>query len=174
MNTPQAQPWYRQFWPWFLIALPATAVIASLYTIYLAVLNKPTMVKDNYYQEGLSINDRIRQDQQAAAFGMQANLQFSEDTGKVNVYLSGNNAPTDTLLLAIAAPGDAQLDRNYELKAVNSNLFISPLGEQPQGRFYISLEPKNQEWRLLGETVLPRHETLTLSNQGANHPPTDE
>ena len=24
-------PWYRQFWPWFLIALPATVVVAGLF-----------------------------------------------------------------------------------------------------------------------------------------------
>jgi len=30
-------PWYRQFWPWFLIAVPAAAVIAGIITIILAV-----------------------------------------------------------------------------------------------------------------------------------------
>ena len=26
-------PWYRQFWPWFLISLPATAVAGCAVTI---------------------------------------------------------------------------------------------------------------------------------------------
>ncbi|MFM1891144.1 MAG: FixH, partial [Pseudomonadota bacterium] len=30
-------PWYRQFWPWLLISLPASVVIASMVTIYIAV-----------------------------------------------------------------------------------------------------------------------------------------
>jgi hypothetical protein len=29
--------WYRQFWPWFLIALPATSVVFSFATLYIAV-----------------------------------------------------------------------------------------------------------------------------------------
>ncbi|MEJ2128672.1 MAG: FixH family protein [Woeseiaceae bacterium] len=30
------QPWYKYFWPWFIIALLGSAVTASLYTVYLA------------------------------------------------------------------------------------------------------------------------------------------
>jgi hypothetical protein len=30
------QPWYKYFWPWFIIVLLGSAVSASLYTVYLA------------------------------------------------------------------------------------------------------------------------------------------
>ncbi len=45
-------PWYRQFWPWFIIALPAAAVIASFITFYLAV-SRPDylVVDDKEYQQ---------------------------------------------------------------------------------------------------------------------------
>ena len=45
-------PWYRQFWPWFLIALPASAVIASFISLWLAVSNPVEMVvsEDEYQQ----------------------------------------------------------------------------------------------------------------------------
>jgi len=33
----QDLPWYRQFWPWFIIALPASVVVASIITYWLAV-----------------------------------------------------------------------------------------------------------------------------------------
>ncbi len=50
-NT-QEPPWYRQFWPWFIIALPASAVIASLITFYLAV-SRPDylVVEDEEYRK---------------------------------------------------------------------------------------------------------------------------
>ena len=37
MSTEDTQPWYRHFWPWFIIVLLGSAVSASLYTVYLAV-----------------------------------------------------------------------------------------------------------------------------------------
>ncbi len=44
-------PWYRQFWPWFIIALPASAVIAGFYTLYLAI-SQPVqlVVTDDEYR----------------------------------------------------------------------------------------------------------------------------
>jgi len=47
-NSEQVQepvePWYRQFWPWFIIALPASAVIASFISLWLAVSNPVHLV----------------------------------------------------------------------------------------------------------------------------------
>jgi hypothetical protein len=34
-------PWYKQFWPWFLISLPAAVVVASMFTIKIAIDSAP-------------------------------------------------------------------------------------------------------------------------------------
>jgi len=44
-TTPVVESWYKQFWPWFLIALPGSVVIASMFTITLAVQNAPIIVQ---------------------------------------------------------------------------------------------------------------------------------
>ena len=50
-NTPPAAgegvPWYRQFWPWFIIALPAAAVLASFFSLWLAISNPDYIVVDD-------------------------------------------------------------------------------------------------------------------------------
>jgi len=40
-------PWYKQFWPWFIIALPASAVVASFFTLWLAISNPDQLVVDD-------------------------------------------------------------------------------------------------------------------------------
>ena len=55
-----SQPWYRQFWPWFLIALPATVVVAGLTTWWIAAHKADSLVVDDYYKEGLAINRQLR------------------------------------------------------------------------------------------------------------------
>lgn len=42
----QNLPWYKQFWPWFIIALPASVVIASFFTLWLAISNPDYLVVD--------------------------------------------------------------------------------------------------------------------------------
>ena len=37
MTQDLVRPWYRHFWPWFILALLGSSISASLYTVYLAV-----------------------------------------------------------------------------------------------------------------------------------------
>lgn len=37
-------PWYKHAWVWFIIALPFSAVVASLYTVYVAYENAPVVI----------------------------------------------------------------------------------------------------------------------------------
>ena len=63
-------PWYRQPWPWFLISLPAVAVVGSLATAVLAIRTSDEVVAADYYKRGLSINDEIARIDRAAALGL--------------------------------------------------------------------------------------------------------
>ncbi len=45
------QPWYKQFWPWFLIILPATVVVACITTFVLFVENDVDLVAEDYYKK---------------------------------------------------------------------------------------------------------------------------
>ncbi len=38
------KPWYQQFWPWFVISLPAIAVVAGLATVMIAMKHKPQVI----------------------------------------------------------------------------------------------------------------------------------
>ena len=46
-GTVQEPPWYKQFWPWFIIALPASVVVASFFTLWLAISNPDQLVVDD-------------------------------------------------------------------------------------------------------------------------------
>ena len=50
MAPDQLIPWYRQFWPWFIIALPTAAVIASFISLWLAISHPDQLVvtEDEY------------------------------------------------------------------------------------------------------------------------------
>ena len=57
MNENQP-PWYKQLWPWLLISLPASAVFGGIATFILAVNSPNALVADDYYKQGLAINQQ--------------------------------------------------------------------------------------------------------------------
>lgn len=67
-------PWYRQPWPWFLIALPGIAVVGSLITAAIAIRGNDDVVAPDYYRRGLAINQELERRQRAADLGLQLEL----------------------------------------------------------------------------------------------------
>ncbi|MFC1578797.1 FixH family protein [Pseudomonadota bacterium] len=145
------QPWYRQFWPWFLILLPATVVVASLYTMYLASSGADDLVVDEYYKDGLAINRQLEKKQRSEALGIRAELVFSG--GLVNVRVT---APTDVarLSLLLSHPLEADRDFSVELKRVGPGLYRGVLADSVAPRWHWTLElPGPEGWRLDGSVA---------------------
>jgi hypothetical protein len=75
-TTSASRPWYYEPWTWVLIGLPASAVIASLASAWLAIDGADPIIESNYYQRGLDINTTLAQVQQAASLGIHASVEF--------------------------------------------------------------------------------------------------
>lgn len=50
-----AVPWYKQFWPWFLIVLPTAVVVGCIVSIGIAFKYADVPVQDNYEKHGLTV-----------------------------------------------------------------------------------------------------------------------
>ena len=83
MNEQDAKPWYRQFWPWFLICLPASAVVASLYTVSLAVRTTDSLVVTS--DDGMDVvaARHLAAEALAREMGITAQLAVDSDSGAI-------------------------------------------------------------------------------------------
>ncbi|MFK7732750.1 MAG: hypothetical protein AB8B48_14115 [Pseudomonadales bacterium] len=48
-------PWYREFWPWFIVALIGSVLMASIATIGLALKYNDAPAEGHYQKQGLGI-----------------------------------------------------------------------------------------------------------------------
>jgi hypothetical protein len=147
---PPPRPWYREPWPWILIGLPFAAVVASLVTAWIAIVNDDPLVVDNYYKEGLAINRTLDRDRAAAQAGYRADVMVSQDGTRVRVYLAGASAP-DRIRIRFVHPTRAEHDRMVELKGRETGWYEGPLGLPSAPRWRIDLEDGARTWRLTGQ-----------------------
>ncbi len=144
-------PWYRQFWPWFLILLPASVVVASLYTLYLASSGADDLVVDDYYKDGLAINRQLEKKERGAALGVSAELTFSDEV--VTVQVTG---PVDVagLNLLMSHPLEADRDFSVELRRTGPGEYRGALAAAVAPRWHWTLESMGPEaWRLDGSVA---------------------
>lgn len=155
-NGVRAQPWYREPWPWILMAGPAVVVVAGLVTAWLAVRSNDGLVVDDYYKQGLGINRTLGRSDAAARLGITAEIHLAD--GRVRVLLGA--AGGGALILQLAHPTRAGLDQRIPLTQVRPGVYEGRVQPLRPGRWYVLLEQR--DWRLAGEWTLPAAGALTL------------
>ena len=84
------KPWHKEYYVWFIIFFPMLAVVAGIYTIYLAVSTSDGLVVDDYYKKGLEINRTLERDKKATAFGLEADVTLNPALKEVVITLNAN------------------------------------------------------------------------------------
>ena len=156
MTEHDTKPWYRQFWPWFIIALPASAVIASLYTLSLAVRTTDSLVVSS--DDGMDIvaSRHLAAERYAAEHGLEADITIDLQSGAIRITVGADAAVEwpKTLQLLFSHPAFADRDRVVSMTAAMPDSDGSPvwsghLVDVPAGRWYVVLAD-GDTWRLSG------------------------
>jgi uncharacterized protein len=161
-----AKPWYKEPWPWILMAGPAIVVVASFVTLWLAITSFDGLVEDDYYKQGLAINKTLERDRVAARLKLSGEATLAADGSRVRVGVAGDGLGGAGLLrLRLTHFSRPGLDQSITLQrkgdAYEGNL--EPLSE---GRWNLTLEDEAKSWRLVGEWRLPRQRVSGLGVAG--------
>ena len=148
-SAPPAQPWYRQFWPWFLIAVPGLSVVASIAMLVVAVRHADSLVRDDYYAAGLAIDRDFALERVAAQRHLVATLRDDETRHELALDLRGDGVdPNSELTLVLSHPTDAARDQTLRLRADADGVFRAPRAAPLRGRWNAALAPAGGGWRL--------------------------
>jgi len=148
MASTDIRPWYREPWPWLLMAAPAAAVLAGAVTLWLALSTSDGLVAEDYYKRGLAINRDLRREQEARARGIEANVAL--EGSRLRVRLTGG-AP-QALRAHFAHATRAGHDLQLTLERAPGGDYVATLPPLPAGRWQIVLEDPGREWRIVKES----------------------
>lgn len=163
------RPWYRQFWPWFLISFPATAVVFGLLTLFFAIKTQDGLVEDDYYKSGLVVNKDLSRDRRASELGVSARLDMNLARHRVSVTLEGRETgKLPALQLSLVHPTRSHHDISAVLSRGPDGRFTGSIAELPPGRWHVQIEPPATAWRLTGRISVPAEHQVSLRPEAAH------
>lgn len=155
------RPWYREPWVWLIIALPMTAVIASMFTIYKAVSTADGLVVDDYYKRGKAINLDLARDAAAARYQLKASIDLDLRDNRMQLLLEGAAVELpQTLTFSLLHPTQAGYDQVLVLQHGGDGVYTGAINEVGRGNWYLQLEA--DDWRLSGSMRIPQTQTTVL------------
>lgn len=168
--TPVPIPWYRQFWPWFLIALPGSAVIASFALLTVALRNADSLVRSDWSHHGYNINADIERQRAAARLGIEASMVLDGNGRGLTAIVSGPPLAADSLELQLQHPTHAERDVHVQLAAAGDNRFVATTAVRVDGTWDATLTSPEADWKIQRRLWLTSMKPASLAPPAALRP----
>ncbi|MBT8108919.1 MAG: FixH family protein [Gammaproteobacteria bacterium] len=171
MKREDTKPWYRQFWPWFIIALPASSVVAGLTTLWISMQTTDSLVVHGEDGVRKAADRRVAAQRLASEMNLAAVIDIHPETGAVTAVIrSGalDDAP-GSLEFELSHPAFADRDEAVTLTkalpdADGNPVWVGHFVTVPEGRYYAVLK-SGDAWRLSAEW---RGETSLMLRAGGD------
>jgi hypothetical protein len=151
---PSAGPWYREPWPWLLMAGPAIVVVAGFITLAMAIESSDGLVADDYYKQGKTINRTIARDSRAQQLGYRADVTLAAAGGSVRLAFLGDAPNTPELRLSLHHPTRGGLDHQLVLVRGADGTYAAAMPAMEHAHWKVVLDDSKREWRLTGEWAM--------------------
>ena len=161
------QPWYKQRWPWILMAGPAIVIVAGFVTFWLAFTSNDGLVTDDYYKQGLAVNQQLQRDHAATDLGLHADVMRAGLNLRLLIGADSVAQLPEEITLKVAHPTRSGLDQAVKMVSEGQGVYSGKLVEEISGRWLVTLEDPSGKWRLHGEWLTDSMEPLRLTAKAA-------
>ncbi len=161
MNS-DGRPWYKEPWPWILMAGPFVVIVACMNLIYTAVVTSDGLVTDDYYKQGLAINQRLQRDHQASQLGLHADVMLSGLNVRLMITTETPAELPTSITMRLMHPTVDGHDQVVEMLAEGTGFYTGKLSSEVLGRRHVTIEDPAGQWRLQGEWRVDEDAPLRL------------
>lgn len=161
-------PWYKSFWPWFLISFPLIAIIGCIGLLFTAIGNGPDMVVDDYYKKGKAINLELSKFNKAKALYLHGEFNATEDR-VVFKFTKGDASQVHALKLSFYHRTIEAHDFQLTLTKNAHGDFTALLDAFQPGAYTVFIEPTDLSWKLKHDLTLPTKQVELISPDYSKH-----
>ncbi|KDM91446.1 FixH family protein [Photobacterium galatheae] len=158
------KPWYKQFWPWFIIAIPTISVVYSMTALYVFSQNKVDLVAEDYYKKGKGINQDFSRLRVADALQIHGDISV-QDTNIVLRLNKGELKSYPTLRVMFTHRTLAEKDFTQMISPDMQGNYRFSAPEPIDGPWFVEVEPFKGDWMLNSRLNLPSSDPIQLYGQ---------
>jgi hypothetical protein len=152
----QKEIWWKQPWPWIILAMLGSVVVASMVTIFIAVKTQDTLVDSDYTKAGKSINLRLEKDQKAERLGINIRLVAKASPDGYSLITASYKAADSAvgqpkfLRLNLSHPTLANRDVSIALILRETGDYRAQVTDLMSAHWHYSIEDADAQWRVKG------------------------
>jgi uncharacterized protein len=169
--TDSDKPWHKHPLVWMIIAIPFAAVIMGVVMIWLAVDTDDGLVADDYYKQGLAINEVLSRDKAAAELGVSANIDLDNEARLIRLRFNKGkleNYPKQ-LVLHLQHATRANSDISIRLDHAMEDQYVGQLQQAvSQGIWYFEISDNGVSetgWKLDARTYVRSKNSIQLDSE---------
>ena len=149
-------PWYKEPWAYLVFALPLISVCVGTTVFFIANTNPDSVVVDDYYKKGKSINQDIRKFKLAQKLGVHFDMQVSNN----EIILKPTGIDKAFPMLNVNFHHSTLSERDFSLKlTTDGNGWLrQSFDNDINGKWKISITPFDDQWRMQTTLALPQQQ----------------
>jgi hypothetical protein len=133
---------------WLMWLLPASAVVAGLATLAIAVRGADRALPTEYHWEGERLDADFGRARSAVALGVEITLGI--EAGQCRARVRNLSPEPAALNLLLTHGGDAGLDRRVRLTRFAANDYRATCAPLDAGKWRVALDDDSAQWALRG------------------------
>lgn len=172
----QGEPWYRQFWPWFIVGLLGVSVVGSLTTVFIAVRGADPDVRGEWNVDAKAVHPVTDARDLARANGVGALLGLEAAGGRLSLEVwSPGLALPDRLAAHFAHPTLAERDVVVVFVREADGVYAAERPAGLGGRYEIAIAPEaaaqDAAWEIIARGTLTHASRIAFgSPRGSGDP----
>jgi hypothetical protein len=154
------RPWWTEWGLLLVVGLPALTILACAVTVTIAVKGRDGVVSEDYYRQGLAINQSLKRDEVAAKRGLSATLSLDSERQRIQVQVSQAHGETPSstesperqhLRLELINAVHPERDQRLILSPERDGRWFAEVPGVAPGPWDIVLE--GNDWRLRAQRI---------------------
>lgn len=155
------KPWYKQVWPWVLIAIPVLSTLKAVQAVIVMNRASPDLVVDDYYAEGKTINMNLAKYREAATRNLHGQVLVAANKAIVEFK---DNKLTDTELV-LEFVHSTKKSKDFTVKAQRSgeSIYVAELPVSLEGKWNLFVHDDKVDWKMRTTIMAPVTTPVKLS-----------